>query len=183
MKFVRTAIWTESAISANCLSWVRQNFWISQLICYLKNNTASQNKWHDIHFILIQNEAHDCSYSFNICVWNEAHDFSYSFSIHVLNEAHDSSAVRKQLCSLILFVIWYHLQFDIADRFDMICSLISFAVWYHLQFDIVSRFDMICSLISSAVWYYVQFDIVYTHSFYFSYSTSIAHLLASIFLD
>ena len=74
----------------------------------------------------------------------------YSFDIHVLNEAHDSSAARMQLCSLI-----------------------SFTVWYHLQFDIVSRFDMICSLISSAVWYYVQFDIVYTHSFYFSYLTQL----------
>ena len=35
---------------------------------------------------------------------------------------------------------------------------------------------------SYAVWYYVQFDIVYTHSFYFSYSIPIVHLLVSIFL-
>ena len=81
-------------------------------------------------------------------------------SCNQFNKARDSSAARMQLCSLILSVIWYHLQFDI-----------------------VSRFDMICSLISSAVWYYVQFDIVYTHLFYFSYSISIVHLLVSIFLD
>ena len=130
MKFIRTVIWTESTIFANCLLWEKQNLQMSQLICCSKNSITSQSKWHDIHFILI------------------------------LNEAHNFSAARTQLCSLISFAVWYHLQFDIIDRFDMICSLISFAVWY-----------------------YVWFDIVYTHSFYFSYSILIAHLLVSIFLD
>ena len=122
--------WTESAIFTNCLLWVRQNFQMFQLICHSKNSIASQSEWHDIHFILI------------------------------LNEACDFSAVRTQLCSLISSAIWYHSQFDIVSRFDIICSLILladliwFAVWYHLQFDIM------CDLILSAVWYHSQFDIV-----------------------
>ena len=160
MRFVKTAIQIRSVISANYLLWARQNSQMSQLICCSKNSTASQSKQHDIHFILILNEACDLSYLFSICVLNEAHDFSYSFSIYVLNEAHNLSAVRTQLCSLISFIVWYHLQFDIVSRFDMICSLIWFAVWY-----------------------YMQFDIVYTHSFYFSYSISIVYLLVFIFLN
>ena len=125
MKFIKTIIWIRSAIFTNCLLWVKQNSWVSQLICCSKNSIASQNKQHDIHFVLILNEA---------C------DFSYSFDIHVLNEAHDSSAVRTQLCSLILFTIWYDLQFDI------ICSLILDAVWYCLHsFILFFLFNLNCA--------------------------------------
>jgi len=120
MKFVRTVTQIRSAIFTNCLLWIKQNSQMSQLICCSKNSVTSQSEQHDIHFILI------------------------------LNKACDFSAVRMQLCSLILSAVWYHLWFDIVDRFDMICSLISFAVWY-----------------------YEWFDIVYTHSFYFSYLISI----------
>ena len=122
MKFVRTVTWTESAIFTNCLSWIRQNLWMSQLICHSKNSITNQSKWHDIHFILI------------------------------LNEAHDLSAVRTQLCSLILsadliwFAVWYHLQFDIVSRFDMICSLILCAIWYCLySFILFFLFNLNCA--------------------------------------
>ena len=145
MKFVRTAIQTESAIFANCSLWVRQNFQMSQLICHSKNSITSQSKQHDIHSVLIL---------------NEAHDFSYSFSIHVLNEACVFSAARMQLCSLISSAVWYHLQFDI------ICSLISSAVWYCQQIWYDLQFDIIHSLILCAVWYCL-------HSFYFSFNWDI----------
>ena len=93
---------------------------MSQLICHSKNNIASQNKQHDIHFILILNEACDFSYSFDIHVLNEAHDFSYSFDIHVLNEAHDFPAVRMQLSTLI------HSIFLILPQFYLTTVLLRF---------------------------------------------------------
>ena len=138
MRFIKTAIQIRSAIFANCSSWVRQNLQMPQLICHSKNSTASQNKQH------------------------EAHDLSYSFDIHVLNEACDLLAVRMQLCSLILFAVWYHLWFDIASEFDIICSLILSAdliwsaVWYHLQFDIMSSL-ILFTLIHSIFLSYLNF--------------------------
>ena len=61
------------------------------------------------------------------------------------------------MCDLILSAVWYHLQFDIVDEFDIICSLILLtdliwsAVWYHSQLNIVDRFDIItdCFLLAS----------------------------------
>ena len=141
MRFVRTVIWIRSVIFTNCLLWVRQNFQMSQLICCSKNSTASQNEQHDIYFILIL---------------NEAHDFSYSFDIHVLNEAHNSSAVRMQLCSLILFVIWYCQQIWYDLQFDIICSLILCAVWYCSQFDIIC--DLILFILIHSI-FLIQFQL------------------------
>ena len=50
--------------------------------------------------------------------------------------------------SLILFFSFS----DYSDhlQFDIIHDLILFTVWYHLQFDIIDKFDIMCSLILSA---------------------------------
>ena len=89
---------------------------MSQLICYSKNSITSQSKQHDIHSVLI------------------------------MNEACDSSAARMQLCSLILFAVWYHSQFDIVDEFDIICSLILCVIWYCLHsFILFFLFNLNCA--------------------------------------
>ena len=132
MKFIKTAIWTKSAIFINCLSWVRQNFQQSQIICHLKNSAASQSKQHDIHFIFVYRMKHMISHIHLVFMYWMKHMTSH---IHLIS------------------VYWMkHVTSQLPER-------------------------------SCAVWYYVRFDIVYTHSFYFSYSISIVHLLVSIFLD
>ena len=69
---------------------------MSQLIYYLKNNVINQSKQHDIHFILIQ---------------NKAHNFSYLFNIHVLNKACDFSVVRTQLLTFIYFIFLFNFNY------------------------------------------------------------------------
>ena len=134
---------TESAIFTNCSSWVRQNFWMSHLICHSKNNITSQSKWHDIHSVLIL---------------NEAHDLSYLFDIHVLNEAHDFSAVRMQLCSLIFVcnlissAVWYCLHsFILFFLFNLNCTSTSlyilklelaFLILYFFHYIVIKNDDI-----------------------------------------
>ena len=157
--------WIDYKLKFN--EWYRKNFLDSavKLILQYEIYQNSNSDWISyLHKLLVMSKTEFSDVSTNLLLKKQYCKLKwtawYSFDIHVLNEARDSPAARMQLCSLILSAVWYHLQFDIVDRFDMICSLISFAVWY-----------------------YMQFDIVYTHSFYFSYLISIVHLLVSIFLD
>src|SRR5204862_1626229 len=81
---------------------------MSQLICHSKNSITSQSKQHDIHFILVLNEA---------C------DPSYSFSIHVLNEARDPPAAKTQQSILIHSIFLSYFNFISLQSY---CSFIQF---------------------------------------------------------
>ncbi len=87
---------------------------MSQLICHSKNSITNQSKWHDIHFILILNEACDLSYSFNI---------------HILNKAHDFLVVRTQLCSLILseLYIWERIELKSQSFLSVLSEFLLFS--------------------------------------------------------
>ena len=114
------------------------NFQQLQPSCCSKNSAASQSEWH------------------------EACDLSYSFDIHVLNEACDLSAVRIQLCSLILCVIWYCLHsFILFFLFNLNCTSTSL---YILRLEHTLLILYFLSLYSHwEWWHFFKRDICYRY--------------------
>ena len=99
MRFVRTAIQTESAIFTNCLLWVRQNFWQSQIICCSKNSTASQSKQHDIHSVSVYKMKH---------VISHIHLISVYWMKHVISQLPGHSCLHS-------FILFFLFNFNCAS--------------------------------------------------------------------
>ena len=129
--------WSNYRLKFN--KWYEKDFLDSIIKLMLKYEicqNSNSNHISYLHKLLITDKTEFSAVSTNLSL-KKQHCKSksmtwYLFDIHVLNEACDFSAVRMQLCSLILLT-------------DLIWS----AVWYHLQFDIM------CSLILSTLIHFI----------------------------